>query len=202
MDEVVCGFGRTGKWFGCNHWKVVPDIITLDKGISSGYLPLSAVVVKKEIAAKFIGTPRDAFPHGHTWWGHPVCCAIGLANIDIIEREKLVENSAKIGAYFLDGLRSALIQSPIVGNIQGLGLLLGIELVKNKKTKERFAGKESGELMSRLNNKLLKYGLIAQVSSLFVLLVPPLIIKKAEVDEIIGILEKSIRETEREMSPV
>jgi adenosylmethionine-8-amino-7-oxononanoate aminotransferase len=199
MDEVVCGFGRTGKWFGCKHWDVVPDIMTMDKGISSGYLPLSAVAVKEEIAARFIGTPRDAFPHGHTWWGHPVSCAVGLANIGIIERENLVENAAEMGAYFLDALHSALDKSTIVGNIQGLGLLLDIELVMDKKTKARFAGAEAAELRQKLTYKLLEKGLIAQVSSVYISLLPPLIITKAEIDEIVHILEESIRETEQEM---
>jgi putrescine aminotransferase len=199
MDEVVCGFGRTGKWFGCNHWDVVPDIMTMDKGISSGYLPLSAVAVKEEIAARFTGTPRDAFPHGHTWWGHPVACAVGLTNIEIIEREGLVNNAAEMGAYFLDALHSALDKSTIVGNVQGLGLLLDIELVRDKKTKARFTGTEAAKLRQSLTDKLLEKGLIAQVSSVYISLLPPLIITKAEIDEIVHILEESIRETEQEM---
>ena len=199
MDEVVCGFGRTGKWFGCNHWDIVPDIMTMDKGISSGYLPLSAVAVKEEIAAKFIGTPRDAFAHGHTWWGHPVSCAVGLANIEIIERERLVENAAEMGTYFLDALHSALDKSAIVGNIQGLGLLIDVELVRDKKTKERFTGTEAAKLRQKLINELLRQGLIAQVSSVYISLLPPLIITRAEIDEIVHILEVGIRETEKEM---
>jgi len=201
MDEVVCGFGRTGKWFGCNHWDVVPDIMTMDKGISSGYIPLSAVAVKEEIAARFIGAPRDAFPHGHTWWGHPVACAVGLTNIEIIEREGLVDNAAEMGAYFLDALHSALDKSAIVGNIQGLGLLLDIELVRDKKTKERFTGADAAELRRKLINELLERGLIAQVSSIYIALLPPLIITRAEIDEIVHTLEVSIRETEKEMMP-
>jgi adenosylmethionine-8-amino-7-oxononanoate aminotransferase len=199
MDEVVCGFGRTGKWFGCNHWDVVPDIMTMDKGISSGYLPLSAVAVKEEITAKFIGSQRDALPHGHTWWGHAVSCAVGLANINIIEREGLVENAARMGKYFLDALHSALDKSAIVGNIQGLGLMIDIELVRDKKTKARFVGAEAADLRQKLTDKLLERGLIAQVSSIYISLIPPLIITRAEIDKIVHILEESIREAEKEM---
>jgi len=178
---------------------VVPDIMTLDKGISSGYLPLSAVVVKEEIAAKFIGTQRDAFSHGHTWWGHPVSCAVGLASINIIEREKLVQNAAEIGTYFLDTLHSALDKSVIVGNIQGLGLLIDLEIVRNKKTKEHITGKEAAEFRQRLTHKLLERGLIVQVSSVYVSLLPPLTICKSEVDNVVSILEVSISEIEKEM---
>ena len=196
-DEVATGFGRTGKWFGLNHWDVVPDIMTMDKGISGGYLPLSAVAVKEEIAAKFVGTSEDAFPHGHTWWGHAVVCAVGLAIIRIIEREGLVENAARMGAYFLDGLHSILDQSPLLGNIQGLGLLLGIELVQDKKTKEPL--EEPSEVMERFRDKLLERGLICHGRFGRIMLWPPLIVTKAEIDEVLRILEESIRELEKEV---
>ncbi len=199
MDEVACGFGRTGKWFGINHWNIVPDIMTMDKATASGYLPLSAVAVKEEISNKFVGTTRDAFAHGHTWWGHPVCCAAGLASIEIIEKERLVENSANMGAYFLDALRSALKKSTIVGNISGLGLLIAIEVVRDKKTKTRISGPEAAKFNQILLNKLLNRGLITQVNSIYIALLPPLIITKAEVDEIVRTLEVSFKETEKEL---
>jgi putrescine aminotransferase len=199
MDEVACGFGRTGKWFGINHWDIVPDIMTMDKATASGYLPLSAVAVSEKLYSKFIGTARDAFAHGHTWWGHPVCCAAGLASIEIIERENLVENSAKMGAYLIDALRSALKNSSIVGNISGLGLLIDIELVGDKKTKARISGPEAAKFNQILLDKLLERGLIVQVNSIYIALLPPLIITKAEVDEIVSTLEVSLRETEKEL---
>ena len=199
MDEVACGFGRTGKWFGINHWDIVPDIMTMDKATASGYLPLSAVAVNEKLYSKFIGTARDAFAHGHTWWGHPVCCAAGLASIEIIERENLVENSANMGAYLIDTLRSALKKSAIVGNISGLGLLIDIELVRDKKTKARISGPEAAKFNKILLDKLLERGLIVQVNSIYIALLPPLIITKAEVDEIVSTLEVSLRETEKEL---
>jgi len=113
IDEVICGFGRTGKWFGIDHFDIQPDLLTMAKGISSGYVPLGAVGCSDEVLE-----PIDIFQHLHTYANHPVSCATALKSIEIIQREHLVENSAKMGAYFLEGLKS-LESHPIVGEARG-----------------------------------------------------------------------------------
>jgi len=198
LDEVATGFGRTGKWFACEHWNVVPDIMTMDKQISGGWLPLSGVVVKEEIANKFIGTPEDALANGHTWWGHAVCLAVALRNIEIIEREHLVEHCAEMGTYFMNGLHAALDSSPIVGRIDGLGLMIGIEFVKDKKTREPVMGPP--EAAVKFADRLVERGLLVHGSLLSSLILwPPMIVSKAEIDEALGILEKTVREAEKDI---
>ncbi|KEZ54012.1 aspartate aminotransferase family protein [Metabacillus indicus] len=136
VDEVICGFGRTGKAFGFMNYGVKPDIITMAKGITSAYLPLSATAVKKEIYEAFKGTEEyDYFRHVNTFGGNPAACALALKNIEIFEKEKLFERSAELGAKIKSELTSRLQKNPLVGNVRGKGLLIGVELVENKETK-------------------------------------------------------------------
>ena len=137
-DEVITGFGRTGRMFACEHWGVTPDIMTLAKGITSGYVPMGAAIARKEIADAFIGSKDASFRHIFTFGGHPVAAAAGLKNIQIIEEEGLVENSATMGTYLLDGLQELKEKHPIIGDVRGLGLMCGMELVKDRSTKETF----------------------------------------------------------------
>jgi len=198
LDEVATGFGRTGKWFACEHWNVVPDIMTLDKQISGGWLPLSGVVVKEEIASKFKGGPQFALAHGHTWWGHAVCLAVALRNIEIIEREHLVEYCAEMGTYFMNGLHAALDKSPIVGEVRGLGLAIGVEFVKDKKTKEPLVAPP--EVAVKFADKLVERGLLVHGGlNYYLILWPPLIVSKSEIDEALGILERTMREAEKDL---
>lgn len=137
VDEVICGFGRTGKPFGFMNYGVKPDIITMAKGITSAYLPLSATAVKKEIYEQFKGAEEyDYLRHVNTFGGSPASCALALKNLEIMENEKLIERSAEKGAVLLSELRSRLSANPYVGDVRGKGLLVGLELVKNKDTKE------------------------------------------------------------------
>lgn len=132
-DEVVNGFGRTGQMFGHQHWGVEPDIITFAKGLTSGYMPLSATVVKQSIFEAFLDEPGSDshFRHVTTYGGSPVCTAVGLRSIEILERENLCERAAEMGEYLLDKLQR-LLEHPNVGDVRGKGLLLGVELVKDK----------------------------------------------------------------------
>lgn len=133
LDEVMTGFCQTGKMFGCENWNVTPDIMTLAKGLTSGYIPLGAAVVNKKIAEYF---DKKGFAHSYTYSGHATACASGIANIDYYVKNKLVEKAAKLGAYVLDELKGMQERSPIIGDIRSVGLFIGMELVANKRTKE------------------------------------------------------------------
>jgi taurine-pyruvate aminotransferase len=137
VDEVICGFGRTGKPFGFMNYGVQPDIITMAKGLTSGYLPLSATAVRKEIYEAFKGSDEyEFFRHVNTFGGSPAACALALKNLEIMETEKLFDRSRDLGEKVLTELSSQLSGHPYVGNIRGKGLLIGLELVKDKATKE------------------------------------------------------------------
>jgi len=199
MDEVVCGFGRTGKWFGFEHWNIIPDIVSVAKGLGSGYIPLGASIIKKEIAFKFINSPEGPFYHGHTFSGHPVSCAAALANLEILEREKLVENAAEMGRYMMDALHQTLDKSAIVGDIRGLGLFIIIELVKDKKSKETFTPEEKAKLRPKLSERLMELGLLIRTPLPLINILPPLCIRRSEIDEIVAALEKGVSELEKEV---
>jgi taurine-pyruvate aminotransferase len=136
VDEVICGFGRTGKAFGFQNYGIKPDIVTMAKGLTSAYMPLSATAVRREIYEQFTSNGDYEFlRHVNTFGGSPVACAVALKNIEIMERENLFEQSALLGEQLMDDLKEGLSDHPFVGNIRGKGLLIGIELVENKETK-------------------------------------------------------------------
>src|SRR5437763_7834736 len=132
-DEVMAGFGRTGKWFACEHWDVVPDIVTVAKGINSGYVPLGAMIVRQHITEWV----RDKyFAGGLTYSGHPLACATGVASIEAFREEGIVENSAAMGEVFGELLRGLMEKHPSIGELRGLGCFWGLELVRNRVTRE------------------------------------------------------------------
>src|SRR6267143_2432886 len=134
-DEVITGFGRTGRWFALGHWGVEPDIVSFAKGVTSGYLPLGGVLASKRVHEAIESAPLDRrFMHAATYSGHPVCCAVGLRNVEIIESEGLVERAAIMGRHLLDGLEE-LRDLPVVGDVRGLGMMAGVELVTDRATK-------------------------------------------------------------------
>jgi adenosylmethionine-8-amino-7-oxononanoate aminotransferase len=194
-DEVVTGFGRTGKMFAIEHWGVVPDMISVAKGISSGYLPLGAVIFKEEIYQTFLSAPEGmAFAHGFTSSGHPVCSAAGLKTIEIMERERLVERAAKMGERFQSAL-SVFRSSPIIGDVRGMGMMAGLELVRDKKTKEPFPpswGVANFLRHAALRNELL----VRELGDDVILLAPPLVISEAELAALIERLTAAVAETE------
>ena len=197
FDEVMTGFGRTGKMFACEHWNVVPDIMTVSKAISNGSVPLGATIVTKEVASKFEGGKEAILRHSYTFEGHPVACAAGLVALDIMEKENVVENSRNKGKYLYDSLQ-ALRKHRIVGEVRGgLGLDCAFELVKNNETQEQFTDEEKGRISGMLKVKLRHAGLWGGVSYPFQLK-PPLIITKDEIDEILRGLDKAIGEVEKE----
>ena len=198
LDEVVTGFGRTGKWFGMQHWNIKPDLVSFAKGISSGYLPLSASVLSDHVYETIRDEMPDGIPvmFGLTYNNHPTCCAAGLANLDIIEREGLVENARVVGAYLLERLRAAFGRSPIVGEIRGCGLLAAVEIVRDQTTKEPFPNFEDPH---HIVAAAFERGLIARALFQCVALSPPLISTTADVDRMVGILEEVWPEAERQI---
>ncbi len=193
-DEVITGFGRTGRMFCCEHWGVVPDIMTLSKAITSGYAPLGATVVRQEIADKFIGGDEAILRHGQTFGGHPVSCAVALKNIEVIEREYLSGRAAELGPYLLAGLQS-LSRHPSFGEARGLGLVGGLEVVRDKTSR---AG--TVKLGLGLRQIARRNGLIAlNVHPGNVMFVtPPLTITRGEIDEMIDIFDRSLNELEEQ----
>ena len=199
FDEVLTGFGRTGYLFAAEMYGVVPDIICLGKGISGGYAPLAATVARDTVADAFLG-PKEAgltFLHGNTFGGHPLACAVGLAAIDELLTRDLVGNSRKVGAYLKDCLVAMQERHPIIGDVRGVGLLVGFELVRDRETRELFDKKQAPA--PRVREKAFERGLITRGSLHVVQLTPPLIITEAEVDEIMVILEACVAEVEAEL---
>lgn len=196
FDEVVNGFGRLGKMFGHEHWGVKPDIITLAKGITSGYLPLSATVAKQQIFNAFSdeSDPTSLFRNVNTYGGNPASTALSLKNIEILEAEQLAERADKMGAYLKAGLDN-LAGHPLVGDIRGKGLLLGIELVANKETKEPLAGEKVGAIVSTCLESGVRIGrnvnTIPGLSNVLII-APPLILTKADADAIVSSLQQAL----------
>lgn len=190
-DEVITGFGRTGKWFACEHWDVVPDIMSVAKGIVSAYLPLGATIARKEIADAFSGIGKNKYlQHILTYGGHPVPAAAALKNIEIIETEGLVENSAKMGRYFLRRLNELKDAHEIIGDVRGLGLLLGVELVQDRKTKAPF-GPEA-RVGERLTAEFEKRRIVLRPTSGTFWIGPALCITKDEIDELADAIDGAI----------
>ena len=196
VDEVICGFGRTGKPFGFMNYGVKPDIITMAKGITSAYLPLSATAVKREIYEAFTGSDAyDYFRHVNTFGGSPVACAVALKNIEILQREMLFERSSKVGVTTLQALQQALNHHPNVGDIRGKGLLIGIELVADKASKEPLpvgkvnaviaACKEQGVIIGKNGATVAGFNNVLTLS-------PPLNIAQEDLTKIIEVVIESI----------
>jgi len=182
-DEVICGFGRTGNWFGSQTFNIKPDIISMAKGLSSGYLPIAAVAVGNRISDALIAHDED-FNHGYTYSGHPVSAAVALENIRLMKQENIVDYVANdIGPYFQNALREKLGDHPLVGEIVGTGLIAGMALVKNKSPKTFFG--DDIDIGTICRDHCFKNGLIMRATGPRMVLSPPLIISKAEVDELI-----------------
>ena len=197
-DEVITGFGRSGTWFATEQFGSDPDLVTMAKGLSSGYLPLGAVGAREHVYEAFLGGPGEAFMSGATYHGHPLCSAAGLANLAIIEREKLVERCAEIGPYLQDGLRT-LLKHPIVGDVRGVGLVAGIEYVQSKETKEWFPA--SVGAAAKVRDAAFRRGVFVRLlgGGHVHAVAPPFIITKEQIDTIVEVLDASIGEVEKEL---
>jgi adenosylmethionine-8-amino-7-oxononanoate aminotransferase len=190
-DEVITGFGRTGRWFALEHWGVEPDIVQFAKGITSGYFPLGGIGVSGEIKGVMDSVASSRrWMHGYTGSAHPVGCAVALANIEILEKEGLLENSARLGTRLLEGLHEALDDSAYLGEIRGLGLLAGIELVADRDSKERFPS-DAG-IGRRVRAELFSRGLYTRILDEIICLAPPLITTREQIDRLPRIIRSAI----------
>ncbi len=192
-DEVLCGFGRLGTWFGIEHFDIEPDIVTMAKALTGGYIPGGAVAASEEIAEAFAD---DTFHHGVTYAGHTATMVSALKSIEIMERESIVQNAAEMGGYLHRRAMEVLYEKhPTVGYIGSLGLLMGIEMVQDRETKKQWAKGRDHPYAQALTAKLRDRGLAIRAGNLIVLS-PPLTIDRAAIDEIIDILDESITEME------
>jgi taurine-pyruvate aminotransferase len=195
VDEVINGFGRTGKMFAHQHYGVAPDIVAVAKGISSAYQPIAATVVKNKVFDSFYGDPAEnrQVAQVNTYGGHPVAAAVALRNIEIMEGERLVGRAAEMGAYLLDGLRG-LMSHKAVGDVRGKGLLIGVELVKDRATKEQLDAAQFAAVIDFCRD----HGVIVGRSGggrqygTTVAICPPLVITRAECDRIVDTLDRAL----------
>ncbi|MFM2485392.1 aspartate aminotransferase family protein [Celerinatantimonas yamalensis] len=192
VDEVICGFGRTGEWFASQTYAITPDLMCLAKGITSGYLPLGAVMVSDRIA-QVLQEHDDEFTHGFTYSGHPVACAVALATIEEMEKNHLVEKVRNDIAPYLAQKWLALAEHPLVGEARIKGMMAAIELVENKATLKRYNKTKAAGTLCR--NICVSNGLIMRAVGDTMIIAPPLIISKAEVDELIQLAWQCLDQT-------
>lgn len=192
VDEVISGFGRTGEWFASQYYDLKPDLMPIAKGLSSGYLPIGGVIVGDEVAETLIEKGGD-FNHGFTYSGHPVAAAVALKNIELLASEGIVERVKNETAPYLQKRWKELAAHPIVGETRGLGMVAGLELVKDKNSHERIAPDSKAGGVCR--DFSMANGLIMRPCGDTMIISPPLVITKAEIDELIAKAVKSLDET-------
>ncbi len=194
-DEVICGFGRTGNWFGSNTYNIKPDIMTMAKQLSSSYLPISAIAVSDKIyqALADNSAKHGTFGHGYTYSAHPVPAAVALETLKIYEERNIIGHVRKVGPLMQEGLRRRFADHPLVGEVRGVGLIAAVELVADKKTKAGFnpAGKVGGYLMARSQ----EHGLIQRAMVDALAFCPPMIITEGEVEKMLDRFGKALDET-------
>ncbi|MDQ2802074.1 MAG: aminotransferase class III-fold pyridoxal phosphate-dependent enzyme, partial [Pseudomonadota bacterium] len=198
-DEVITGFGRTGRWFALGRWGVEPDIVSFAKGVTSGYVPLGGIILSERVHRMLEDAPmNERYMHAATYSGHPTCCAVGLANIDLIEREGLVERSAVMGRRLLAGLET-LRRLPAVGDVRGLGMMCGVELVEEQGTRKPAIGigarvvAEAGQrglIIRQRGGSTGGGGVLASGDSLCI--APPLMTPEPTLDRIVDIVGEAI----------
>jgi taurine--2-oxoglutarate transaminase len=188
-DEVMSGWGRTGKWFAVDNWNVTPDIITTAKGITSGYVPLGAVIVSNKIAEFF----EDKYLYaGLTYNGHALACAAALATIEVYKEDKLIENAVTVGNYLGECLEDLKDKHPSVGDVRYIGLFSTIELVANRDSKEIMPASVIGEVGKFLRQNGLFTFIMANSMGSMLFVVPPLCITKEQLDEGLAIVDKAL----------
>jgi putrescine aminotransferase len=195
-DEVVTAFGRLGEWFASPTWGMTPDLIATAKGLTSGYLPLGAVLASREVG-ETLRNADSGFMHGYTYCGHPVACAVALKNLEVIEREDLRANAARVGAHLREGLQS-LLELPVVGDVRGAGLLASVELVADKETREPIQLRRQ-EIADRVRDE--QHVIVRSIYQ-NVILAPCLILKEAEADRIVEALQEVLATTSSEGRPL
>lgn len=190
-DEVITGFGRTGRWFALEHYGIEPDIVQFAKGITSGYVPLGGIGISDRIREAIHSAPPDKrYMHAYTYSGHPTCCAVALRNLRIIEEEGLVERAAVLGDRLLSGLKT-LHALDGVGDVRGKGMMAAVELVANKATKQPYPAEAN--VGARVYQEMLKRGLFTRVLGDMILLAPPLVSTEEQIDQIVAIIGESLQ---------
>ena len=192
-DEVICGFGRTGQWFGSNTFDIKADVMCLAKGLSSGYFPIGAVMVNDRIADGIINSGE--FQHGFTYSGHPVGCAVAIENIRILRDERMIETVAEQTSPYFQEKLSQLENHPLVGQVRGVGLLGAIELVQDKNTRRRFS--PEGDMGGICRDHALRAGLVMRAVKDSMVLSPPLSISQGEIDELFTMVQEALNLTAR-----
>jgi putrescine---pyruvate transaminase len=201
-DEIITGFGRTGRWFGLSHWNVTPDILSFAKGVTSGYLPLGGIMVTRAIKEVMDSVkPDDRWMHAYTNSGHPTCCAVALKNIEILQREQLCEHAATMGERLQAGLTAAFGDQPHTGDIRGgKGLLAAVEFVEDRATQKNFPDRL--KIAARLKVEMMKRGVITRTrpavgphpaSGDILFFAPPLVITEAEVDRLVSVARDALK---------
>lgn len=179
-DEVICGFGRTGEWFGSDFYGLKPDMMTIAKGLTSGYIPMGGLIVRDEVVA--VLNEGGDFNHGFTYSGHPVAAAVALENIRIMRDEQIVKHVHDETAPYLQKRLRELADHPLVGEVRGVGMLGAIELVQDKATRKRYEGRGVGMICRTF---CFENGLIMRAVGDTMIISPPLVISKAEIDELV-----------------
>jgi putrescine aminotransferase len=194
-DEVICGFGRTGEWFGSQLYHIQPDLVTMAKGLSSGYMPISAVGMSEKFYRTL--TLGGVLTHGYTYSGHPVACAVACANLDLMHRERIVERVREDAApYFRQRLQALADSHPIVGELRGAGLIAGLQLVRDRATRQVFTTEDDAAIKCR--EHALNHNLIMRAVGQSMVLSPPLVISHAEIDELVDKAKVALDLTARE----
>ena len=196
-DEVICGFGRTGAWFGCEILGFAPDLMTIAKGVSSSYVPLSAVLIGERVAAVLTGAD-DEFAHGFTYSGHPVACAVALENIRILQDEGIVDTVRQTTGPYLQARLRELADHPLVGEVRGVGMIGAIELAADKASRTRFDPDLSVGVKCR--NYCLEQGVIIRAVRDIMVLAPPLIVTEAQIDRIVETARSALDTMTRELN--
>ncbi len=195
-DEVITGFGRTGKWFGCEYFGFEPDFMTIAKGITSGYQPLGGAMVSDRVADVLIEKGGD-FNHGFTWSGHPVACAVAIENISIMRREKIVENAESKIAPYLQKRWRELADHPLVGEVRGIGMLGSLELVAHKPSRTFFRNRSATGQVCR--DHCFANGLVMRAVRDTMIIAPPLVIERSQVDELVEKARRCLDLTARDI---
>jgi len=197
MDEVLVGMGRTGKLFAFEHYDVVPDLITLSKGVASGYAPIGVVGAATFVADSFKGDGEIAFSHGCTYGNHAVTCAASLKNIEILESENLIENGALTGDYIFEQLQMLQQKHPSIGDIRGKGMIWALDLVPDRETRKPFS--PDANMPGRMYRYLLDERVFLRANNV-VHVAPPFIVTHDEIDEIIAGLDKALSRFEADVN--
>lgn len=189
IDEVITGYGRTGRWFASDHWGIRPDLMTMAKALTAGYIPMGGVITRGDLIDVL-----PIFRHVHTFSGHAAAAAAAMATIGILQREDLIRRGAETGAYLLDGLRDELRDCQIVGEVRGIGMWLAVDFTQDRATREAFEDDTVPAIVRRMR----EYGVLASAIGTAFEIAPPLIASRANAEETVAVAGRAIREIARE----